>query len=156
MWIRRLEWKKRAHLHSWSCFRFLKPKSLPSQNKSPTIPDSCQLITLVLQHIWIYRQGYQRMFPLRCARAHEPWDERTQENLKRTQIFLPKMFLHIFHTHRYKYIWVLVKCCTKEILCAHRLLKIRVNSGINSMGAQTPSTIVAWCWAPTINFLSIH
>ena len=39
-------------------------------------------------------------------------------------MFFEKMFLHIFHTCRSKYRWVLVKCCTKEILCAHRLLKI--------------------------------
>ena len=35
-----------------------------------------------------------------------------------------KCFLHIFHTRRSKYRRVLVKCCTKEIVCAHRLWKI--------------------------------
>ena len=44
------------------------------------------------------------MVPLSCtrARSHKPWDEHTQENLKRTLLFLPKMFAHnfilIFHT----------------------------------------------------------
>src|SRR6218665_1989752 len=42
-------------------------------------------------------------------------------------MFLPKMFLHIFHTRRSKYIQVLVKCCTEEILCTQRLRKIRGN-----------------------------
>src|SRR6218665_1459747 len=42
-------------------------------------------------------------------------------------MFLPKMFLHIFHTRRSKYRRVLVKCCTKEILCTHRFCKIREN-----------------------------
>src|SRR6218665_2163986 len=32
-----------------------------------------------------------------------------------------KQFLHIFHTRRSKYRRVLVECCIKEILCAHRL-----------------------------------
>jgi len=34
-----------------------------------------------------------------CARAHWSWDERTQENLERTQNFLSKMVLHMFHAH---------------------------------------------------------
>ena len=38
--------------------------------------------------------------------------------------------LHIFHTRRSKYRWVLVKCCTKEILCEHRLWKINGNIGL--------------------------
>jgi len=38
------------------------------------------------------------MVPLSCtrARSHKPWDERTQENLNRTLMFLPKMFAHNF------------------------------------------------------------
>ena len=74
-------------------------------------------------------QRLSAMFILSCARALEPWDKRTQETLERTQLILPEMFLHIFHTHRFKCRWVLVKCCTKEILCAHRLWKIRGNIG---------------------------
>ena len=63
-----------------------------------------------------------------CARTHKPWDERIQENFECTFIiFLSKMFLHIFHTRRSKFIRVLVKCCTKEILGTHRLGKIREN-----------------------------
>src|SRR6218665_671786 len=40
-----------------------------------------------------------------------------------------KMILCIFHTCNSKHILVLVKCCTREILCAHRLYKIRGNIG---------------------------
>src|SRR6218665_2537606 len=40
-------------------------------------------------------------------------------------MFLPKMFLHIFHTCRSQYRRVLVKCCTNEILFAHRFFEIR-------------------------------
>src|SRR6218665_2731130 len=39
----------------------------------------------------------------------------------------PKMLFAHFHTRHSKLRWVQVKCCTKEILCAHRLLKIRGN-----------------------------
>src|SRR6218665_805378 len=37
------------------------------------------------------------------------------------------MFLHVLHRCCSKYRRVLVKCCTKEIVCAHRLCKIRGN-----------------------------
>src|SRR6218665_194802 len=39
------------------------------------------------------------------------------------------MFLHTFHTCLCKYSQVLVKCCTKEIFCMHRLKRIRGNIG---------------------------
>jgi len=51
------------------------------------------------------------------------------KDLERTQMFFPRMCVHIFHTCRFKYRWGLVKCCRKEILCVHRLLKIRGNIG---------------------------
>ena len=35
-----------------------------------------------------------------------------------------KCFLLIFHTFHSKFRWVLEKCCTTEILCAHRLYKL--------------------------------
>ena len=37
--------------------------------------------------------------------------------------------LHTYHTCLSKYRWVLVKCCTQEILCTHGLTKIRGNIG---------------------------
>src|SRR6218665_3624703 len=59
---------------------------------------------------------YNSIFPLRLnTHAH------TRELIAhRKLIFRPEMFLHIFHTHCSKYYRrVLVKCCTKDILCAH-------------------------------------
>jgi len=63
------------------------------------------------------------MFSLSCARVrarHMSWDKKTWSAHK----FSFKMFLHIFHTCRYKYRLVLVRCCTQEIVCAHRPWKI--------------------------------
>jgi len=58
------------------------------------------------------------------------WMRRAHTRKLGAQTNVPsKMGLHIFHTRRFKYRWVLVKCCTNEILCTHRLWKIRVNIG---------------------------
>lgn len=54
-----------------------------------------------------------------CARmrAQMSWDEHTQETWSVHKFSFRKYFLHIFHTIRSKYKWVLVKCCTQKILC---------------------------------------
>ena len=52
------------------------------------------------------------------------------------------MFLHIFHTCRSKFRWVLVTFCTKEILYAHRLWRIRGNIGSGHHRREHQ-----WCWA---------
>jgi len=56
-----------------------------------------------------------------CARAHSSWNEHTQENLNSHICSFNKCVLHIFHIRHSKFRWVLVKCCTKQILCEHRL-----------------------------------
>jgi len=37
------------------------------------------------------------------------------------KMFLPEMFLHMYLTLRSTYRLIVVKCCTKEISCSHRL-----------------------------------
>jgi len=79
----------------------------------------------------------------------KPWDERTQENQEHTKMFPPKMFLHICHTLHSKHRWILVKCCTQEILCTHRLWKICGKTLVISISQitsnQYPSSSTIFC-----------
>jgi len=88
------------------------------------------------------------MFPLSCARVRAHTSRETSTHKKTWnahKILLPKLYLHtiLFHTRRSKYRWVLVKCCTKEILWAHRLWKIRGNIGLAAL-FETESHVVTW------------
>src|SRR6218665_2008171 len=61
---------------------------------------------------------------------------------------------NIFYTSR-----VLVKCCTKEIVCAHRLLKIRGNIGPIAfvlLSADADNTRFAWPSPPLHASQTIH
>src|SRR6218665_186737 len=72
------------------------------------------------------------MFPLSCTRVRAHTGHETSAHKKTCsayKMFLPKMILHIFLTLHYTYRLILVRCCTKEILCAQRLEKIRGNIG---------------------------
>ena len=69
-------------------------------------------------------QDPQPMFPLSCAHVRTHTSRETSAHKKTWSTHkrsLQKCFLHIFHTRRSKYRWVPVKCCTNEILYAHRL-----------------------------------
>jgi len=69
------------------------------------------------------------MFPVSCARVHAHKSRETSAH-KKTWSTHKCSFQKCFCTYFIHVIpntWVLVKCCTKEILCAHRLWKIRGN-----------------------------
>jgi len=58
-------------------------------------------------------------------------------------MFLAKMILHIFHTRTSKFRRVLIKFCTKEILCAHSFKKFEgtlIVSGGIPQGASFTAT----------------
>src|SRR6218665_220814 len=61
-----------------------------------------------------------------CACAHIGRETKAQKKKRGAHINVPSknVFAHI---RRSKYRRVLVKCCTKELLCAHRLKQIRGN-----------------------------
>jgi len=78
------------------------------------------------------------MFPPSCARVrmHTGREKSARKKtggwwwtkkLGAHYISFEKCFLHIFLTPHSKFRWVMIKCCTKEILCTHRLWKIRGN-----------------------------
>src|SRR6218665_2053486 len=67
------------------------------------------------------------MVPLNCACVRGHTGHETSAHKKTCsahKMFLPKMILHIFLTLHYTYRLILVRCCTKEILCAQRLEKL--------------------------------
>ena len=68
-------------------------------------------------------EKFSAMFPLSCARVrtHRSWGERTQETSEHTTKFpFRKVFAHISCSSSHIQTSP-GKCCTKEILCAHRL-----------------------------------
>jgi len=70
------------------------------------------------------------MFHLSCARMSAHISRETSAHKKpwsAHKCSFQNCFAHI--SRRSKYRWVLVNCWTKEILCAHRLWKIRGNIG---------------------------
>ena len=65
--------------------------------------------------------GIQAMCPLSCARAQVARRAHARKLGAYINVASRKCFLHIFHMHQKEFRWVVVKCCIKEILCAHRL-----------------------------------
>ena len=73
--------------------------------------------------------GLVAIFPLRCARVHTGREMSAHKKSWSAHKF---SFKECFCIHFINVVlninrWVLVKCCTQEILCAHRRNKIRGN-----------------------------
>ena len=82
---------------------------------------------LWVSDLLIYSPIHRNVPSKLCTRTQAVRRAHTRK-LGRAHINVPSgNVLHTFHTRRCKYRRVLIKCCTKEILCAQRLWKIRGN-----------------------------